>query len=188
VQVHFKEWSISAALAAAILAPVVPAVAGSFPQGQASSPAPPAGPPDPAQQNALKKALPPGTGRDELIRVCTGCHLLSVITLQRKSESDWTDVAIEMRGRGAIASDEDLENIVEYLAKNFGPQSAPAKINANTASASDLAAGLSLTPDQSQAIVDYRTKNGNFKGIEELKKVPGIDASKIDAAKDRIEF
>ena len=34
----------------------------------------------------------------------------------------------------------------------------------------------------------HRDKNGPFKSIGDLKKVPGIDAAKIDAKKDRLTF
>jgi competence protein ComEA len=37
-------------------------------------------------------------------------------------------------------------------------------------------------------IVEYREKNGPFKSIDALKKVPGVDAAKIEAKKDRLAF
>jgi mono/diheme cytochrome c family protein len=117
---------MSAVFAAGIIFQVVPAV--SLPQEQSSTAAQKTEPPPTAdQQEQAKKAFPPGEGREELIRVCSGCHILTVISSQHKSESDWTDTVIEMRGRGANGSDEDMEKIVEYLAKNFGPQNAPTK-------------------------------------------------------------
>ena len=182
-----KEFFLSAALVAAFLSPVVPAVRGAV-QASASAPPQTLPPPDPAQQEAAIKTLPPGEGREELIRICAGCHLLTIVSTQRKSESAWTDTVIEMRNRGANGSDEDLEKIVEYLTKSFGPGSAAAKVNVNTAAAADLVTSLSVTQEQAQAIVDYRDKNGKFKDIDGLKQVKGVDADKIEAAKDRIEF
>jgi competence protein ComEA len=41
---------------------------------------------------------------------------------------------------------------------------------------------------EAAAIIEYRAKNGPFKSIEDLKKVPGIDAAKIEARKDRLTF
>lgn len=186
----FKEFSFGAAIVAALLSPVIPAVAGAVQQDQPAGSAAqqPLPPPDPAQQDSAKKAFPPGDGRDEVIRICAGCHLLSVVSSQRKDENGWTDTVVEMRNRGANGSDDDMAKIVEYLAQNFGPNSAAAKVNVNTASAGDVASGLGVTQDQAQAIVDYRDKNGKFKDLDGLKKVPGVDAAKIDAAKDRIEF
>jgi hypothetical protein len=108
---------------------VIPAVSGAVTQDQSTGNASqqPLPPPDPTQQEAAKKTLPPGEGREELIRICAGCHLLTVISTQRKTESAWTDTVIEMRNRGANGSDEEMEKIVGYLAKSFAPGSEPAK-------------------------------------------------------------
>jgi competence protein ComEA len=147
---------------------------------------------DPAQQgtesHAAKTDLPPGEGKDLLVKQCTGCHQLTMVTTQHKSESGWTDTVIEMRNRGANGSDEDMEKIVRYLTANFGSQGAPAKVNVNSAQASDMVSGLSLSQVEADAVVTYRNKNGKFKDIAGLKQVPGVDAAKIDAMKDKIDF
>ncbi len=36
--------------------------------------------------------------------------------------------------------------------------------------------------------MSYREANGNFKTLDDLKKVPGLDAVKIESKKDRLEF
>ena len=114
-------------MVAALLSPVAPAVAGATQQDQtSSSPQQAPSKPNAAEQQKAIKSLPAGPGRTAVVRVCTGCHLLTVVTSQRKSESDWTDTVVEMRSRGANASDEDMVKIVEYLAKNYGPNSPPA--------------------------------------------------------------
>ena len=41
---------------------------------------------------------------------------------------------------------------------------------------------------QAEAIVAYRTKNGNFKDLDGVKKVDGVDGSAIDAKKASIDF
>jgi competence ComEA-like helix-hairpin-helix protein len=177
------------AIVGAIVSQIIPALAGAHPAQQPAAASQQAtSPPTPDQQEQAEKALPPGDGRKELIQVCTGCHLLTVISSQHKSESEWTDSVIEMRNRGANGSDDDMEKIVEYLAKNFGPQNAPGKININAAPASEIASALKLPEGQAQAIVDYREKNGNFNDLVALKKVRGVDTDKLEAAKDRIEY
>ena len=37
-------------------------------------------------------------------------------------------------------------------------------------------------------MVDYRAKNGDFKSIDDLKKVPNVDTKKFDAKKDDLLF
>jgi competence protein ComEA len=146
----------------------------------------------PAQEqkgtHTTTQELPPGEGKDLLVKQCSGCHQLTLVTSQRKSESGWTDTIIEMRNRGANGSDEDMEQVIRYLTTNFGPQSASAKVNVNSASASDMVTGLALPQSEADAIVAYRSKNGKYKDIPALKQVAGVEAAKIDAVKDRIEF
>ncbi len=62
------------------------------------------------------------------------------------------------------------------------------KIKVNEARAIELESGLSLPRSQAAAIIQYRNKNGDFKSIEDLKKVPGVDVAKIEARKDRLVF
>lgn len=58
----------------------------------------------------------------------------------------------------------------------------------NTATAKEMEDILGISPDQSAAIVRYRAANGEFKNLEGLKKVPGLDAKLLDDRKDRILF
>ena len=88
---------------------------------------------------------------------------------------------------GMKGTDKELTAVVEYLAKNFPAEEIP-KINVNKAKAIELESGLSLKRSEAAAIIEYREKNGNFKSIEDLKKVPGVDAAKIEAKKDRLIF
>ncbi len=88
---------------------------------------------------------------------------------------------------GLKAPDKDLQLVFEYLVKNYPGEDIP-KINVNKADAVDLESGLTLKRSQAAAVIQYRTKNGDFKSIEDLKKVPGLDPEKIEAKKDRIVF
>ena len=67
----------------------------------------------------------------------------------------------------------------------FGPDS---KINVNTAPLVELKAILGITVQQAQAVVEYRTSKGAFKRWQDVQKVPGIDAQKIEAKKDLMVF
>ncbi len=78
----------------------------------------------------------------------------------------------------------DVDTIVTYLATNFPV----VKINVNKAAAKELETGLELTSKESETIVQYREAHGNFKTLDDLKKVPGLDAVKIESKKDRLEF
>ena len=64
--------------------------------------------------------LPDGAGKDLVMNVCTVCHDLMRITSKRKTKEEWNDIVDQMATKGAKASDEEFDTIVNYLAKNFG--------------------------------------------------------------------
>jgi comEA protein len=69
----------------------------------------------------------------------------------------------------------------------YAGQAAPkAKININTAPAAELEALPRIGPKVAQRIVDFRTKNGSFKRIEDIMKVQGIGEKIFDEIKDLI--
>jgi competence protein ComEA len=80
-----------------------------------------------------------------------------------------------------------MRAVLNYLSDHY-PADAVLRINVNKARAIDLESGLSLLRSQAALIIQYREKNGDFKSIEDLKKVPGVDAAKIEAKKDRLTF
>ncbi|MFA7148459.1 MAG: helix-hairpin-helix domain-containing protein, partial [Syntrophomonadaceae bacterium] len=62
-----------------------------------------------------------------------------------------------------------------------------AMVNINTASAQEMADQLDgIGPALGQRIVDYRTSNGPFKDIEEIKNVSGIGDKRFEAIKNKI--
>ena len=73
--------------------------------------------------------LPDGPGKDLVRNVCTVCHELTRITSKKKTKDEWNDTVDKMAARGAKASDEEFDTIVNYLAKHFGPEQPPEKIN-----------------------------------------------------------
>ncbi len=57
-------------------------------------------------------------------------------------------------------------------------------VNINTADAKTIADSLSgIGLKKAQTIVDYRTKNGNFKAVDDLQQVSGIGAKTIEKNK-----
>ncbi len=45
-----------------------------------------------------------------------------------------------------------------------------------------------MTPQEAAALVKYRQENGNFKNLDDLLKVPGVDANKIQEQSSNIVF
>jgi competence protein ComEA len=131
--------------------------------------------------------LPAGPGKDTLIRACSRCHSPSNVIANGRNREGWEELITKMVGLGAVGTDEDFTEILDYLVKNF-PQQSNVKINVNKATAKELETGLVLSAKESEGIVTYREKNGGFKSLDDLKKVPGLDAQKIDLKKNRLTF
>jgi len=92
-----------------------------------------------------------------------------------------------MADLGAKGTEKELSEVLDYLAEHFPVDEVP-RINVNKAPAIELESRLTLKRSEAAAIIQYRTKNGDFKSIEDLKKVPGLDPAKIEAKKDRLTF
>jgi mono/diheme cytochrome c family protein len=65
--------------------------------------------------------LPPGEGRDLMIRTCSACHAPERAANERRNLADFETLMVEMQGNGLAVSDEDLERIAQYLANAFPP-------------------------------------------------------------------
>jgi len=131
------------------------------------------------------KALPDGPGKETVAKVCIDCHTASTFRKMRLTEDLWWDKVEDMVDRGAKADEKQQAEIVAYLFRNFGPD---AKVNMNTAPNSELIVVLRFKTDEAQALVAYRTDHGPFKEWSEVLKVPGIDAGKVEAQKDKMAF
>lgn len=129
--------------------------------------------------------LPDGPGKAETEKLCSQCHELERSISLRQDRAGWQATMDKMLGLGAKATDKEVQLVVDYLAKNFPGEEAP-RLNVNKARAIEFESALSLRRSEAAAIIEYRTKNGPFKAIDDLKKVPGVDAAKIDAKKDRL--
>ena len=49
-----------------------------------------------------------------------------------------------------------------------------------------LEAALEISSSEAEAIVRYRRERGDFKNLEDLKKVSSLDSAKIESKKDRL--
>ncbi len=61
-----------------------------------------------------------------------------------------------------------------------------AMVDINTASQAELEAINGFGPAKAKAIVEYRSKNGPFKTVEDLKKVPGIKDGVFNKVKTEV--
>jgi competence protein ComEA len=146
-----------------------------------------------AQQTASKpgvtpeiaKRFPDGPGKATFLRVCSTCHSPMNVMATGQTRQGWEDTITKMAGYGANASDEDFTAILDYLETNFPPQQ---KIDINKATADQIEKTLKLEPAAAAAIIAYRDKHGEFKSLDDVKQVPGVDTEILDAKKALITF
>lgn len=129
-----------------------------------------------------KSDLPDGPGKEQLQRVCSSCHELETVTAARRTKGGWQRTIEDMVDRGAEGSDEDMAAILSYLSTFYG------RVNVNAASAEELEKSLDLSAKEAQAIVAYREQNGKINNFEQLQKIPGINADKLQAKRGWIAF
>jgi competence protein ComEA len=130
---------------------------------------------------------PDGPGKEATLRVCGLCHEPERAASLQQDKAGWEGTISNMVGRGMEINDADYAAVLGYLSKSFPAQEIP-PLNINSATSIDLESMLTLTRKEAAAVIAYREKNGKFKALEDLKKVPGLDFAKLEARKDRIAF
>lgn len=116
-------------------------------------------------------------------KVCNSCHGPENYNSYQNTRREWKVVVEDMVGRGATGTDEEFAQVISYLTAEYGK---PLKIN--EAPARDIQVAMDLTPDQAQAIIDYRTKNGPFKTIDDVLKVTGVPTDRVQEQRKNLVF
>jgi competence protein ComEA len=135
--------------------------------------------PAPVMLTPSGEGLPDGPGKDVTVRSCGTCHEARRAASARLTRAGWAAVIDSMIGRGARIADGDVPIVLEYLSTHFLGEAAQ-PLNINTAPQIDIEAAVGLLRREAAAVVRYRDRNGRFKTIDDLKKVPGVDFRKID--------
>jgi competence protein ComEA len=134
---------------------------------------------------AAGQSLPESPGKDVFVSVCSLCHAPTAPMGKQWTKEQWEGKVTEMLQEEQDVTAQERATIVSYLSENFKPGG---KIYINQAAAKDLETALELSSSQAEAIFRYRQQNGTFKTLDDIKKVPGVDAAKIDAKKSLLEF
>jgi len=72
------------------------------------------------------QSLPEEKGQADFQRICSRCHSVTLATKQRMTQPEWKEVVNEMVSHGARGTQDELNNIVTYLAANYGKDQVPA--------------------------------------------------------------
>jgi cytochrome c5 len=77
------------------------------------------------QADSSKKAddpLPEGKGKDITKKICSGCHSVTMFADQHHDHDQWSAIIDNMVSKGLDATDDQLNQINEYLATYLGPK------------------------------------------------------------------
>ena len=119
------------------------------------------------------KNLPEGKGKDLVANVCQQCHGLESITSSKFPMEVWRVTVDQMISYGTPLPEEEIEILVQYLAKNFGPESASSGAREATSTPTNAdkgtAKGLELFQFPSAPQI---TKDGTAILVEDYASLP----------------
>jgi mono/diheme cytochrome c family protein len=127
------------------------------------------------------KTLPEDKHRELYENVCGSCHGADKVIGEQRDHEGWSYTVRIMAQMGSSASDEELDQIVNYLVKYFGTP-----VNVNIATAEEIQT-LGLTEDQAKAVVAARAK-GKFADFAALTAIPALKDVNLDGVKHRLVF
>lgn len=112
----------------------------------------------------------------EIKKVSSGNNITEV-KINNDSKNSASISESELITNDNVKSEED--NTVNSLENNQ-------KVNINTATKEELIKLSNIGESKAEKIIDYRTANGNFNSIEDIKKVSGIGDKLYDSIKENI--
>jgi competence protein ComEA len=116
---------------------------------------------------------------------------LQVVNLAAKV-SDAQQVVVPVKPTAAAGALPGAEGAASGSAVAGAPTGLPgagasAPINLNTATAEQLDTLDGVGPATAAKILEYRTKNGGFRSIDDLGNVPGIGPKRLEALRDKVQ-
>lgn len=126
-------------------------------------------------------------GRAEMEKHCGRCHEVAKSVALRQDRAGWESTMLKMANMGVKGPESEMMAILEYLVKNYPADDVP-PVKINECRAIELESAFSMPRSLARSVVAYREKNGPFKSIHDLAKVPGVDIKKIEAKLYRLKF
>ena len=75
---------------------------------------------------APSDGLPDDPAKAVILRACTTCHEVGLITVKPRPPEEWDALLGQMTDRGASLTPDEKAQVRAYLVKNFGAPGAPA--------------------------------------------------------------
>jgi cytochrome c5 len=113
--------------------------------------------------------------------VCGACHGADRVIGEQRDHDGWAYTVHVMAQMGTSASEEEQDQIINYLVKYFGTP-----VNVNNANAEELET-LGLTEDQARGVIAARAKT-KFPDFAALTAIPALKDVNLDAVRHRLAF
>lgn len=127
-----------------------------------------AAPGDLAELTKASDLDPDPADAQAVLAVCTACHSASQFLTAPRPYLRWQQTMQDMLDRGAVASDEQLDRVLNYLVKNI------TVVNVNSSDPDQMAFTLQIPRSVADKIVERRTAHA-LAGIDDLKAIPGVN-------------
>jgi DNA uptake protein ComE-like DNA-binding protein len=105
--------------------------------------------------------------------VCSKCHNLQIVTSARMSYDGWHDTVQKMLDRGAVGTEDQLNDVMDYLHRT------QTTIDVNSADRDELALVLGAGDAAVSAIIARRVDH-RFVDLQDLKSIPGLEAKTLN--------
>lgn len=116
------------------------------------------------------------------VKVCSGCHTMQIVLDTPKDIDSWHDTVQSMLDRGAQATPEELDLVMQFLFANM------TTIDVNHADSESLMTVLHAPRSVADAIMARRATRP-FKDLADLENaVPSLDRTLLNAKKRMIFF
>ena len=120
-------------------------------------------------------------GEEVFLNRCGSCHETERALVAPRTRKGWESVLTDMVNMGAQLETGEPEAVLAFLTEQHG------LVNVNTAKAEELV-GLGLSKKDAETIGAYRTEHGPFADFAALRRVPGLDVDRLNAARERVAF
>jgi competence ComEA-like helix-hairpin-helix protein len=134
-----------------------------------------------SQQADASKSSGSKNGEEAFLNRCSNCHGTERALVAPRTKKGWEGVLADMVNQGAQLEPGEQEAILVFLTDRHG------LVNVNAANGEELVA-LGLSKKDADAIASYRTDHGPFADFAALQRVPGLDADRLNAVRDRVAF
>ena len=108
--------------------------------------------------------------------------------LNAKADRDWVEKNLNRAEKIYDGQKIYIPNELESEKLNVESLSSNKVIRLNSATVEELDKLDGIGPSIAQRIIDYRTENGGFKSVEEIKLVPGIGDKMFEKIKNEIQL